>query len=100
MTAGTISSAAFGDTTSCFTIMATARSPMSLATPASTTNKSDGEPDEPGSTTTATATLIFSSAITSSSIRKRLLPKTIHASANGKRSEDHTSELQSPMYLV
>src|SRR5437016_5878009 len=74
MTAGTISSAAFGDTTSCFTIMATARSPMSLATPASTTNKSDGEPDVPGSTTTATATLIFSSAITSSSIRKRLLP--------------------------
>src|SRR2546429_2296526 len=61
MTAGTISSAAFGDTTSCFTIMATARSPMSLATPASTTNKSDGEPDVPGSTTTATATLIFSS---------------------------------------
>src|SRR5256884_4647468 len=84
MTAGTISSAAFGDTTSCFTIMATARSPMSLATPASTTNKSDGEPDVPGSTTTATATLIFSSAITSSSIR----------------SEEHTSELQSRLHLV
>src|SRR4249920_518150 len=69
-TPGTISSAAFGDTTFCFTTMATGHLPTSREKQASTTKKSAGEPVAHGSITTATAFSTSSSATTSSSILK------------------------------
>src|SRR5712691_4142288 len=63
-TAGTISSAAFGGTTFCFTTTPTARLQRSLAKPASTTNRSAGAPAALGSTTTVMGAWIFSYATT------------------------------------